>query len=61
MRATKNNACCCGEDKMCSLCCPCRLDLRIVKPLVNKPRFICGHCGRVANRKENLCRPAALR
>jgi len=58
--SAKKTACCCGEEKMCSLCCPCNLDLKEIKPLLDKPRFICKNCGRVANRKENLCRPVLL-
>jgi len=53
---------CCGEDKMCALaCCPCTIDIRKLMPLVNKPRFICKSCGRVANAKTNLCNPVAIR
>ena len=53
---------CCGEDTLCALtCCPCNLDVKKIAPLVNKPRFICKSCGRVANAKKNLCRPVALR
>jgi len=53
---------CCGENKMCALaCCPCALDIKKMMPLVNKPRFICKSCGRVANEKKNLCVPVSLR
>ncbi len=53
---------CCGENKMCALaCCPCTLDIRKLMPLVNQPKFICKSCGRVANKKENLCKPVAIR
>lgn len=52
---------CCGENKMCALtCCPCDLDLKVVKPLVNNPKFICEVCGRVANSDKNLCKPTSL-
>jgi transposase-like protein len=52
---------CCGENKLCALtCCPCNLDLDVIKPLVNNPKFICQSCGRVANEAENLCKPVAL-
>lgn len=57
----KHNQQCCGADKMCSLCCPCNLDIRKIELLANKPRFICRNCGRVANNKENLCKPVALK
>jgi transposase-like protein len=51
----------CGPQKMCALtCCSCDLDLKKIKPLVNAPKFICKACGRVANRKANLCKPVAL-
>jgi len=52
----------CGEDTLCALtCCPCNLDLKKIAPLVNKPKFICKSCGRVANEKKNLCQPAGLK
>jgi len=52
----------CGENKMCALaCCPCTLDIRKLKPLVNRAMFICKSCGRVANEKKNLCVPVSLR
>lgn len=52
---------CCGDNKLCALtCCPCDLDLKVVKPLVNSPEFICEACGRVANSEKNLCKPVPL-
>jgi hypothetical protein len=52
----------CAEDTLCALtCCPCNLDVKKIVPLVNKPRFICKSCGRVANQKKNLCQPTAIR
>ena len=55
-RATR---CCSG--KLCALtCCSCGLDLKVIKPLVNAPKFICRTCGRVANKKSSLCKPVAL-
>jgi len=52
---------CCGEDKLCALtCCACNLDIAKIKPLVNAPQFICESCGRVANKKDNLCQPVSL-
>jgi len=51
----------CPANKMCSLtCCSCVLDLKMIKPLVNDPKYICKSCGRVANKKENLCQPVRL-
>lgn len=48
-------------NKMCALaCCPCNIDLDVLKPLVKNPRYICKSCGRVANNAENLCQPEAL-
>ena len=29
--------------------------------LVNRPRFLCRHCGRVANKKKNLCKSRKLK
>jgi hypothetical protein len=52
---------CCGTEKMCALtCCPCGLDLKAIKRLVSSPKFICKACGRVANRRDNLCKPVRL-
>lgn len=28
--------------------------------LVNQPRFLCAKCGRVANKKKNLCDPKKM-
>ncbi len=28
--------------------------------LVNQPRFVCTNCGRVANKKKNLCEPKRM-
>ena len=51
----------CGDEKLCALtCCSCNLDLKRIKKLVNKPKFICKSCGRVANKKTNLCQPKPL-
>ncbi len=51
----------CSSSKMCAMtCCPCVLDLKAIKRLANAPRFICKACGRVANKKANLCKPVAL-
>ena len=52
---------CCGDQKMCALtCCACGIDLKGIKRLVNAPKFICKACGRVANKRVNLCKPVAL-
>lgn len=29
--------------------------------LVNQPRFVCLNCGRVANKKKNLCDPQRIK
>ena len=60
--AGKAKTMCCGENKMCAMtCCPCNLDVKKIASLVNAPRFICRACGRVANKKKNLCKPVSLR
>ena len=49
------------EEKLCGLtCCPCNLDLEKIKPLMNKPKYICNSCGRVANETKNVCQPLPL-
>ena len=35
-------------------------DLKEYKKLVNSPKYICTKCGRVANEKDNLCKPEKL-
>jgi hypothetical protein len=29
--------------------------------MVNQPRFVCTACGRVANKKKNLCQPEKIK
>jgi hypothetical protein len=41
-------------------CCPGRIDLTELKPLVKEPKFICAECGRAAARSESLCSPKRL-
>jgi len=49
------------QDKMCAMtCCPCSLDLEKIKNLSDEPKYICKHCGRVANKSENLCGPQPI-
>ncbi len=35
-------------------------DPHAYKKLVRKGKFFCRHCGRVARKKRNLCKPKAL-
>ena len=47
-KETDTSESCCGPDKLCSMtCCPCHIDLDTIKPLVDKPKFICTACARV--------------
>jgi len=41
-------------------CCPGRVDLKQLKPLVRAPKFICSECGRTAAAAVNLCSPKRL-
>ena len=57
----ENTSKCCDTDKLCAMtCCPCNIDLDVLKPLVNEPKYICKQCGRVANDSVNLCQPVEL-
>lgn len=38
-----------------------RRDLEAHMKLVNKPKYICKKCGRVANKKKSLCKPTKLK
>lgn len=35
-------------------------DIADIAPLVGEARFICGRCGRAAEKKKNLCKPKKL-
>ena len=49
------------EAKLCAMtCCPGRIDLKELKPLVKTPKYICSECGRVAASADNLCSPQPL-
>ena len=37
-----------------------KFNLEKIKKLTSNPKFICKHCGRKANNKENLCKPVSL-
>ena len=37
------------------------LSLIAIVLLVNQPRFVCTNCGRVANKKKNLCSPKRIK
>ena len=51
----------CIGDHSCHLCVlTTKLSLEEIKPLVDKPRFICFNCGRGANSDKNLCNPQPL-
>jgi hypothetical protein len=49
------------DDKLCAMtCCPGRIDLKALAPLVKDPKYICSECGRAAAKEENLCSPKKL-
>lgn len=46
------------DNHLCSLI-GCE-DIEAIAPLVLKPRYICGRCGRAARKKKNLCKGKKL-
>ena len=49
------------DSKLCAMtCCPGRVDLKQLKPLVRDAKFICRDCGRAAASAKNLCSPKKL-
>jgi hypothetical protein len=49
------------EEKLCAkTCCPGRINLNELKPLVKDAKYICTECGRGAARAESLCSPQAI-
>lgn len=47
-------------NELCKLKKSLKGDLPSYILLVNQPRFVCLSCGRVANKKKNLCAPQRL-
>jgi hypothetical protein len=41
-------------------CCPGRVDLKELRPLVKNAKYICRDCGRAAASEKNLCSPKKL-
>ena len=37
-----------------------KTDLKLLKSIVRNPRYLCTKCGRAANKKQWLCKPASL-
>ena len=49
------------DSKLCAMiCCPGKVDMKQLKPLVKDARFICRDCGRAAASAKNLCSPKKL-
>lgn len=68
----KNNCCegeecscaCTGDrsNKLCELTKPYnKFDVNKIIPLVNKPKYFCLCCGRLANDAEHLCNPLEIK
>ena len=45
---------------LCTLKRELKKDMPTYVLLVNQPRFVCTACGRVANKKKNLCEPEKM-
>ena len=51
----------CKGDHSCHLCqLVMNKSIDEIKPLVDKPAYICFNCGRAANDARNLCNPEPL-
>ncbi len=49
------------DNKLCAMtCCPGRIDIEELKPLVKNPKYICSQCGRTAAEADNVCSPESL-
>jgi len=49
------------DSQLCAMtCCPGRVDLKQLRPLVKNAKFICRDCGRAAASAKNLCSPKKL-
>lgn len=46
---------------LCNLKRELKKDMATYVLLVNQPKFVCTACGRVANKKKNLCQPEKIK
>lgn len=46
---------------LCNLKRELKKDMATYVLLVNQPKFVCMACGRVANKKKNLCQPEKIK
>ena len=50
-----------STEKLCAMMySPGGLDLRLLKSLINNPKYMCRECGRAASNEGNVCYPEKM-